>query len=476
METLAEVKQYFLDELHHAKDVVIQPFTYQKENGLVIYFDSLVDEQWLERALFDSMMKTKDEHVPLKENLSAITVEEFETAKACLPLCWVGYAIIVVESAPLQFLALKTPSTRTRAIEEPINDRALRGSHEGFVEDLTINISLIRRTARIENLVIRTEEVGRSLKKEVAMMYIDGKADPTIVEKVQQKLKAIHEDLISSPGTLNELLQDSKKSFFPQIMYTERPDSVVGTLAEGRIVLLIEGNPTALILPVSFFSFMQSVDDYNVHFVLGSFLRIVRTIALITSILLPSLYISLVAFHFEIIPQPLIISVKSSLQNIPYPPLVEALIMEFTIELIREAGLRLPAPIGQTIGIVGGLVIGEAVVNAGLVSNIMIIVVAVTAISSFVIPSPEMSSVVRLTRFPLMLAAATFGLIGVVLSFFVIIMHLIKLESFGTPYLAPIAPLNRKGLKDSIVRFPTWLIQRHTFMSSTKPLNGDKKR
>ncbi len=163
---------------------------------------------------------------------------------------------------------------------------------------------------------------------------------------------------------------------------------------------------------------MQSVDDYNVHFVLGSFFRLIRTIALLISILLPSLYISLVAFHFEIIPQPLIISVKSSLQNIPYPPLVEALIMEFTIELIREAGLRLPAPIGQTIGIVGGLVIGEAVVNAGLVSNIMIIVVAVTAISSFVIPSPEMGSVVRLSRFPLMLSAATFGLIGVVLTFF----------------------------------------------------------
>ncbi|UTR06931.1 spore germination protein [Alkalihalobacillus sp. LMS6] len=476
MQTLAEIEHFFLQELHNAKDVVIQPFMYQKQNGLVIYLDSLVDEQWLERALFDSMMKTKDQHVPLKENITALTVEEFKSAEECLPFCWIGYGIVVVESNPLQFLALKTPLTRTRAIEEPFNERALRGAHEGFIEDLTINISMVRKTARVEGLVIHTEIVGQSLKKEVAMMYIDGKADTAIVKNIENKLKAIDEDLISSPGTLNELLQGSKKSVFPQILYTERPDTVVGNLMEGRIVLFIEGNPTALILPVSFFSFMQSVDDYNVHFVLGSFLRVIRMIALFISILLPSLYISLVAFHFEVIPQPLIISVKSSLQNIPYPPLIEALIMEFTIELIREAGLRLPAPIGQTIGIVGGLVIGEAVVNAGLVSNIMIIVVAVTAISSFVIPSPEMGSIIRLSRFPLMLAAATFGLIGVVLSFFVILMHLIKLESFGTPYLSPIAPFNRKGIKDAIVRFPTWLIQRHTFTSSTKPLNGDQKR
>nr|WP_265182121.1 spore germination protein [Geomicrobium sp. JCM 19055] len=297
---------------------------------------------------------------------------------------------------------------------------------------------------------------------------MEGKASPKLIKGVTKKLLSIKQDLISSPGSLDELLQDPKKSFFPQLLYTERPDTVVGNLHEGRIIILIEGNPTALIMPVSFFSFMQSTDDYNSHFVLGSFLRIIRTIALFISVFFPSIYISLIAFHFEIIPQPLIISVKSSLQNIPYPPIIEAMIMEFTIELIREAGIRLPAPIGQTIGIVGGLVIGEAVVNAGLVSNIMIIVVAITAVSSFVIPNPEMSSVIRLLRFPLMLAAATFGLIGVILCTFTIVMHLVKLESFGMPYLSPVAPFDRKKLKDTVIRFPMWLLEKDTIFTSNK--------
>ncbi|KQL56281.1 MULTISPECIES: spore germination protein [Bacillaceae] len=476
MKTLTEIESFFRQELHHSSDVVRRPMTIQGEQGILIYLDTMVDEKWLEQVLYQSFMQKEALSLSAIESQVNVSMERLHSAEACLPLCWTGHAILVFGSSSFQFLALKTPTTQNRSIEEPINDRALRGSHDGFIEDLTTNLSLIRKTARIEDLVIQTQVVGQSVKKEVAMVYIEGRADPTIVKDIKKKLSNIKQDMISSPGTLNERLQGAKKTFFPQILYTERPDSTVGNLAEGRIVLLIEGNPTALILPVSFFSFMQSVDDYNVHFVLGSFLRLVRMIALLISILLPSLYISLVAFHFEIIPQPLIISVKSSLQNIPYPPLVEALIMEFTIELIREAGLRLPAPIGQTIGIVGGLVIGEAVVNAGLVSNIMIIVVAVTAISSFVIPSPEMSSVIRLSRFPLMISAATFGLIGVVLTFFAILMHLIKLESFGTPYLTPIAPFNRKGLKDAIMRFPVWLIQRHTDTASSHPLNGDQKK
>lgn len=475
MKTLDQVKQTLVEKLHDPADLMTRSFAYQGQEGFIIYLNTLVDEQWLEDTFFDPLLNDEMLVEPLIKKLAAVDLEELPTIDACIPLFWKGRYVIVYDKKPIQLIAVKTPVYLNRSIEEPINDRALRGAHDGFVESLTTNLSLVRRHGLLESLTIKKIEVGGSLKQEVALVYVEGQVDKVILQKVTKRLSNIKEELISSPGTINELLQDSKRSFFPQILYTERPDSVVGNIAEGRIALLIEGNPTALILPVSFFSFLQAVDDYNVHFVLGSFIRLIRTMALVISILLPSLYISLVAFHFEIIPQPLVISVKSSLQNIPYPPLIEALIMEFTIELIREAGLRLPAPIGQTIGIVGGLVIGEAVVNAGLVSNIMIIVVAVTAISSFVIPSPEMSAVIRLTRFPLMVAAATFGLIGVILSFFVILMHLIKLESFGTPYMTPIAPFKRAGLKDTIVRFPLWMIQRHTSMASTKPTKSPTK-
>lgn len=471
MATLTQIKQSFSEKLHHAADLATRSFTYQGQEGFIIYLNTLVDEQWLERTFFEPLFNDQEPGGTLQTKLAAVSIETLPSIEAAVLQLWKGRYVIVYNEASVQIIAVKTPINLNRSIEEPSNDRALRGAHDGFVESLSTNLSLVRRHGMIEHLTVKKQDVGASLKKEIALVYVEGLADPAIVEQVTKKLGKIDQDLISSPGTLNELLQDSKRSFFPQILYTERPDAVVGNIAEGRIALLIEGNPTALILPVSFFSFLQAVDDYNVHFVLGSFFRIIRTTALLISILLPSLYISLVAFHFEIIPQPLIISVKSSLQYIPYPPLIEALIMEFTIELIREAGLRLPAPIGQTIGIVGGLVIGEAVVNAGLVSNIMIIVVAVTAISTFVIPSPEMSSVIRITRFPLMLAAATFGLIGVVLSFFAVLMHLIKLESFGTPYLTPLAPFKHEGLKDTLLRFPIWLIQRHTSMTSSKRSN-----
>lgn len=478
MVRLNEVKSEFYSKLHSSDDLITRPFTYNGSNGFVVYFNTIVDEKWLEDTFFKQLALNNSQAnpKPLLEQVAAASIEEKNTLDECLPMLWAGkYVIVYGDKNPI-FITAEATLAFLRSIEEPYNERALRGSHEGFVENLFVNLNLIRRYAKTDNLLIRKRQVGKSIQNDIAVVYIQGKADPAVLKRVMTKLSEIDLEMVSSPGTLNEILQDSKKSIFPQILFTERPDAVIGNLAEGRIAVLMEGNPTALILPVSFFSFFQSMDDYNIHFLLGSFLRGIRLIALLISILFPSLYISLVAFHFEIIPQSLIVSVKSSLQNIPYPPLVEALIMEFTIELIREAGLRLPAPIGQTIGIVGGLVIGEAVVNAGLVSNMMIIVVAITAISSFVIPTPEMSQVIRLTRFPLMLAAATFGLIGVVLSFFVMLMHLIKLESFGTPYFTPLAPFNAKGLKDGLLRFPIWLIQKHTYMSSPTPLGAKRKK
>lgn len=466
MSELKEIKNKFTAAVHGTDDLVFREFTYQDLHGFVLYLDSLVDEKWLEDIFFKQLNQAPASKRSLQEALASASYEKKATIAECVPLLYKGQAAIVFYERGPSFFMVDAALSINRGIEEPTNERALQGTHEGFVESLLVNLHLVRRQATTEALIVRQKKVGKTIKKDVAIVYMHDRASDTVLAEIMKKLKAIDQDLTISPGVINELLQDSKRSIFPQILYSERPDVVVGNIAEGRIALLIEGNPTALILPVSFFSFLQAVDDYNFHFFLGSFLRSVRLLALCIAIFVPSLYISLVAFHFEIIPQPLIISVKSSLQNIPYPPLVEALIMEVTIELIREAGVRLPAPIGQTIGIVGGLVIGEAVVNAGLVSNMMIIVVAITAIASYVIPNTEMSSVVRLIRFPLMLASAAFGLLGVILSFFAILMHLVKLDSFGTPYFLPLAPFSLKGVKDGLLRFPYWLIQRHTRYAS----------
>jgi spore germination protein KA len=219
---------------------------------------------------------------------------------------------------------------------------------------------------------------------------------------------------------------------------------------------LSEGDPTALIMPVTLFAFYQSPDDYHSRWFVGSFVRTIRFTSFLLAIQLPAIYIAVVSFHPEVLPVDLVYTLKASLDKVPFPPIMEALLMELTLELIREAGIRLPSPVGQTIGIVGGLVMGDAVVRAGLVSYTMVIVVALTAISSFVVPSNEMSTSIRIIRFPLMIAGATFGFFGIVFGMMLVLIHLTKLQSFGTPYFAPAAPLRLKDMKDTFLRLPIW--------------------
>jgi spore germination protein KA len=242
-------------------------------------------------------------------------------------------------------------------------------------------------------------------------MYIDSKVTKETLDVVNTRLLKIDAELIASPGQLSDYLDDSIWSPFPQLLNTERPDRVVANLMEGKVAIFVDHSSTALIGPVTFFSFFQTPDDYYGRILVGSFYKILR-ISSFLQLFLP-LYISIVSFHFEVLPIELSKTVKEAITHIPYPPFFEAFILEIAIELIREASIRLPSPVGQTIGIVGGLVIGDAVITAGLVSNIMVIVVSLTAISSFVIPAIEMNAAIRLLRFPFMLAASLFGFLGI---------------------------------------------------------------
>ncbi len=242
-------------------------------------------------------------------------------------------------------------------------------------------------------------------------------------------------------------------------------DRVIGHLNEGRVAVFMEGNPSCLLIPVTFFAFFQSPDDYNSRWMIGSFIRAMRLVSIIIAVNLPAFYIAVIGFHFEVLPDDLVLPVVSSIRNIPFPPLIEALVMELTIELIREAGVRLPSRIGQTIGIVGGLVIGDAVVRAGLISNTMIVVVAITAVAAYSIPTTEMSDAVRFLRFPHMLLASTFGFVGIMFGFMFTLSHLCRLESFGTAYFAPWAPFRLKDIKDTFIRLPLWKF-------NTRPLDS----
>jgi len=269
---------------------------------------------------------------------------------------------------------------------------------------------------------------------------------------VRTRLKEIDIDAIEDSGYVLELIEDNPKSIFPQILQTERPDRVVGNLLEGKIGILVENSPFALVAPCTFFNMMASPEDYYGRFFISSFVRFLRYFFLLIALMFPAIYISVTTFHQELLPTNLIYSVATSRERVPFPAFLEALLMEITFEALREAGLRLPKPIGQTVSIVGALVIGEAAVSAGIVSAPLVIVVATTGIASFMFPNYSLSGAIRLLRFMMIFLAGTLGFYGILLGIMFVLIHLVKLRSFGVPYLSPIVEFNFNNLKDLFIR------------------------
>lgn len=302
--------------------------------------------------------------------------------------------------------------------------------------------------------------MGRKAPRTVAIAYNSDIANDALVQEVRQRIARIDMDDVPDSGYIEQFIEDNHLTLFPQVQNTERPDRVNSALMEGRVAILLDGSPLALIVPVSISMLMQSPEDYYERWIPGTLVRVLRYIAALISTLGPALYISFISFHQGLIPTKLAVSIAGSREGVPFPSLIEALIMEVSIEILREAGLRLPKPIGQTIGIVGGLVIGEAAVQAGIVSPIMVIVVAITAISSFAIPQYSAGIALRIIRFGTMFSAAIFGLYGVILFFLLVCSHLAKLKSFGIPYLSPAAPYRFGDWKDFVLRAPLSIMTR----------------
>lgn len=439
---------YIREELNDSSDLKVK---WVKKHAVLMYLESLVDQNKVERRILAPISDDKD-HLNQFRSEASQTPDLNRAVENVLE----GHTVLLVEGDK-QVCTFNTTGTYNRNVKEPDNEKIVRGSHEGFVENLMININLVRKRIENKDLCVRYYKLGKKTKTNAAVVYMKGLADPDVLELINERLQAISSDMIMSPGFVEEYIEDAPFSPFPQTLNTERPDRAMANIMEGRIALMTEGSPTALILPVTFFAFYQSPDDYNSRWIPGTYIRALRIMSFLIAIMLPSFYIAVAGFHFEVIPYELVIPLKTSVEDIPYPPLVEALFMAVTIELIREAGIRLPTPISQTIGIVGGLIIGNAVVMAGLISNIMIIVIALTAISSFVVPSSEMSTTIRILTYPLMFMAASLGFVGIVFAWMFILMHLCMLESYGTPYFAPFAPFNWRDLKDSFMRLPIWL-------------------
>ncbi|MFZ7102267.1 MAG: spore germination protein [Peptococcaceae bacterium] len=469
---LAENLNYIKDVFTNCSDIVFTEFIigYQARlKAALIYVDGLTDKNSIHEYILknltiesrevkpDGELKPEDIYSWIdKSTVNVAEKKQVENLDDVMSGFLSGDTALLIDGWH-KALVIGTKGWATRGISEPDSEVVIRGPREGFTETIRINTSMIRRRLHSNKLKIEARKIGTYTQTDVAVLYMKGIVNPEIVAEVQQRLDGINEvDSILETGCIEQYIEDHPYSPFPQIQYTERPDKVVAYLLEGRVVIMVDGSPNCLIVPTVFVQFLQSPEDYYSRILMSTFLRWVRFIGIFTAVTLPALYIAITTFHQEMIPTNLALNVSGAREGVPFPALVEALIMEISLELLREASVRLPGAIGSTLGIVGALIVGQAAVEAKLVAPQMVIIVALTAIGSYTIPSFAASIPLRLIRFPLMVLGAIFGLYGVMLGWIATLIHMISLKSFGYPYLAPLAPLRIGELKDVFIRAPRW--------------------
>lgn len=357
-------------------------------------------------------------------------------------------------------LVYKSLQIETRQITEPTNESVVQGPRESTVESLPKNIGLLRMRVNSPKFKIESLSTGGVTRTQVVIGYIDDAVDPELLAEFKSRMELIKQAEILETSFVEQLIEDSTWSPFPQHRYTERPDVAVAAMLDGKIAVLVQGTGSILLCPGLFTEFFQSSEDYYQRTIYSTMVRWLRVVAFIIALTLPSTYIAYTTYHPELVPTVLLLAIIDTREGIPMPAFLEALLMEFFFELLREAGVRLPKPIGSAVSIVGALVIGEAAITAGIASPIMVVIVALTGIASFAIPQYNIAIALRILRFPLMLCAAMMGGFGVMICFLLILLHLCQLRTLGQPYLAPLAPLRITQLRDVIIRVPLKILLR----------------
>ncbi|MDD4263203.1 MAG: spore germination protein, partial [Firmicutes bacterium] len=347
-----------------------------------------------------------------------------------------------------------------------------RGPRESFTEALRINTSLIRRKIINPNLVFESVTLGKVTKTAVNIVYIKGLAKENLVQEVRRRIKEIDVDGIFDTGYIEQLIEEHPYSPFATTGYTEKPDVLAAKILEGRVGVLVDGSPNALSIPLLFVEKFQTSEDYYSRPLFSSFIRIIRFISFLISIASPAIYVILVSFQSELLPTQLLVTFANAVEGTPFPAVVEVSIMMLFIEILREAGVRMPRPIGPAVGIVGSLVMGESAVSSGLIGQPLVIVIALTAITSYIIPTLYDES--ALLRMLLFLFSAFFGIIGLVSSTILVLIHLATLQPFGIPFMSPIMPLEGEDLKDTFVRAPLWFQKRRPKALGGSVRMGDK--
>lgn len=450
-------------------DMIYQPLQIGPLRCTLLYIQSIVDTQIMREAIVKPLLEeaARSEVGPdfitqvVSGTFFSLESEHRTSAETLVDDIVTGNAALYIEGMS-GMIIFSIQNYQKRSVPESTNEVVVVGPQEAFIEDINVNMSLLRHKIKHPDFKMIKFTIGKYTKTEVFVIYIQGLCKPEILENVLTSLGEIDMDSSLGVSYLSEFLEDHPLSPFPQYQYTERPDTVAAALVEGRIGVMQDGTPFSLLIPVTFFSLMQSSEDYYQRFHSASFIRIIRLLFAVIAFLLPSVYVAVTTFHPEIIPTNLLITIASARENIPFPALIEAFIMEITFEGLREAGIRIPKPLGQTVSIIGGIVIGQAAVQAGIVSAPLVIVVSITGIAAFIIPHFELGLAFRLLRFPVLLMGGTLGLFGVVISIYLLYWYMVSMRSFGVPYMQPFAPLVLRDFKDTFIRVPWFLMKKRT--------------
>ncbi|MDM5331622.1 spore germination protein [Neobacillus sp. CF12] len=435
--------------LFHSSDFKTSDFVAGHRHFRLFYFDTMIELTVVQEHIIRPLLGNSD--VSVREAVSILEYSETDLITVASTAIVAGKTVVQIEGEA-KFYVLGTELNKERAVNIPVNERVLRGSNQALIENLDTNLNLMRKQIASPDLVVKFYQLGRRSNTKVAVLYLRSLANENVLEEFERRIEGIDIDYVEAPGFIQEMIEDKKFSMFPKMLVTERPDRVKSYLMDGKIAILTDGSPNSLIIPVSFWAFFQTPDDYQTGWLFGSAFRFLRIFSFIIAMCLPGTYVALVTFDPRIVPFEIALTLQSTMQYIAMPPVLEAFAMLFILEILREATVRLPSSISNTIGVVGGIVIGTVVVEANLISNMMVIVVALTAIASFIIPSYEMSNAARILTYPFIVMASIFGLIGLVISFLLVITHLARLNTMGIPYFY--SGISGDTVKDTWLRGP----------------------
>jgi len=453
--------------LGKSSDIIFREFRIgakEKIKAFICVVDFLVDKEKIEgyiktMSMFDkaivnddSTLAYPDIFTTLKEKLLySIDIKESGYFNEVLESILSGSTVIFIDGYNTAFI-IGAQYSEGRSINEPNSELNIRGSREGFVENINVNISLIRKIIRNPNLVFETLYLGKQTHTMICLAYMDGLVNKNVLKELKNRLNKIDADFILESGYIEQYIEDRPFSIFATVGNSEKPDKVSAKILEGRVAILCNGTPYVLTVPYLFCEVFQASEDYYSRPFADSIMRFGRYFAFFISSSLPALYVSITSFHPKMIPPILLLSIASSREGVPFPSVIEVGIMLFGFQVVKESGIRMPIPGGQAVSIIGALIVGQAAVAAGIISNPVIIVVALMGITGFIIN--PISDAVFLIRFLLLALSATFGFFGFIIGIFIVLAHMCSLNSFGTPYLAPFAPTIWSELKDTIVRFP----------------------